>query len=220
MGCAGQWQDEPEGVGRAASLSLLDALDYRLDQGGSVQHCAGVQKYNGGRIPQAGPCLPFRHRRWRRISSTPALLAYTLKLEQQIAPSTTLTIGYNGSHSYHQILSGDLEREPAFTTLANGAIFYPTTTKPNPALANSTSWYSTGSGNYNSLVVDLRHDLAHGFAAARELYVFEESGQWVGVEYVGLGEYSGVYGGSVTAVAGPWAGGYGCAECCGVQWVV
>ncbi len=41
-------------------------------------------------------------------------------------------------------------------------IYYPTTTKANPALANTTSWWSGGTGNYNALMVDLRHDLAHG----------------------------------------------------------
>jgi hypothetical protein len=93
--------------------------------------------------------------------STPAVLSYTLKIEQQLAPATSLTIGYTGSHSYHQILSGDLN-EPAYEVLANNVIYYPTTTKANPALANSTSWWSGGSGNYNALIVDLRHDLSHG----------------------------------------------------------
>ena len=92
--------------------------------------------------------------------ATPSLLAYTLKVEQQVARSTSLTVGYDGSHSSHQILSGDLN-EPAYTE-ANGVIYYPTTTKANPKLANTTSWWSGGSGNYNALTVDVRHDLSHG----------------------------------------------------------
>jgi hypothetical protein len=93
--------------------------------------------------------------------ATPALVSYTLRLEQRLAPATTLSVGYLGSHSYNQILSGDLN-EPAFITRPDGMIYYPSTTKPNPALANTTSWFSTGIGNYNALVVDLRHDLTHG----------------------------------------------------------
>ncbi len=93
--------------------------------------------------------------------ATPALISYNLRIEQQLAPATTLSVGYLGSHSYHQILSGDLN-EPAFVTQPNGTIYYPSTTKPNPALANSTSWFSSGIGNYNALVVDLRHELTHG----------------------------------------------------------
>ena len=44
---------------------------------------------------------------------TPALVSYTFRIEQQLAPATTLSVGYLGSHSYHQILSGDLN-EPAY----------------------------------------------------------------------------------------------------------
>ena len=92
---------------------------------------------------------------------TPTLLAYNLKIEQQIAPSTTISAGYNGSHSYHQILNGDLN-EPAYTILGNGTIYYPTTTKANPAVANTTSWWSGGTGNYNALILDLKTDLRNG----------------------------------------------------------
>ena len=46
--------------------------------------------------------------------------------------------------------------------LANGRIFYPTTAKANPAVANTTSWWGGGSGNYNAVIFDLRHDLARG----------------------------------------------------------
>lgn len=140
--------------------SLLDALDYRLDQAAPYNT---VYSYTGGTVssPLSGTKAvspstvdPGIH--------TPALLAYTLKIEQQIAPRTSLTIGYDGSHSYHQILSADLN-EPAFT-FVNGRVFYPQTNNPkaNPALANTTSWYSGGSGNYNALIVDVRHQLAHG----------------------------------------------------------
>jgi len=139
--------------------SLLDALDYRLDQAAPFNT---VLAYSNTTVsnPTSGTASISPSTVQTDIR-TPALIAFTLKLEQQIAPSTTLTVGYNGSHSYHQILSGDLN-EPAYTVLPNGTIYYPNTTKANPALANSTSWYSTGSGNYNALVVDLRHDLAHG----------------------------------------------------------
>jgi hypothetical protein len=101
---------------------------------------------------------------------TPTLFSYDLKIEQQIAPATSLTIGYSGSHSYHQIMNGDLN-EPAYVIAANGQVFYPaggTSTTPaapvklNPAVANTTSWWAGASGNYNALVVDLRHSFNHG----------------------------------------------------------
>jgi hypothetical protein len=102
--------------------------------------------------------------------ATPSTLAWTLKLEQQIAPQTSLTLAYIGSHSYHQILSLD-ENEPAFVicpsaacpaSLAAGTVYYPTTVKVNPALTNTTSWTSSGDASYNALEVDVRRSYANG----------------------------------------------------------
>ena len=139
--------------------SLLDALDYRLDQAAPYNT---VNSYSSTTVtnpisgtPKISPSTVATN------ISTPALFSYTLRIEQQLAPSTSLTLGYNGSHSYHQILNGDLN-EPNFVVLANGVIYYPTTTKTNNAVANTTSWWSGGSGNYNAFIVDLRHNLTHG----------------------------------------------------------
>jgi hypothetical protein len=147
--------------------SLLDALDYRLDQAAPYNT---VYSYSG--TPVANPASGTPQVSPSTIDTgirTPALLSYNLKLEQQLAPATSISIGYNGSHSYHQILNGDLN-EPAYQ-IVNGSVFYPASGTPaapaapikaNPALANTTSWWAGGSGNYNALVVDFRHDLAHG----------------------------------------------------------
>jgi hypothetical protein len=155
-------------AGAGLHHSLLDALDYRLDQAAPFNT---VYSYSGTATtvatPTGGTALVSPSTVDTGIA-TPALLAYSLKIEQQIARSTSLTVGYDGSHSTHQILSGDLN-EPPFV-IQNGSVYYPNPTpatpsapiKANPALANSTSWWSGGSGNYNALVVDLRHDLAHG----------------------------------------------------------
>ena len=146
-------------AGAGLHHSLLDALDYRLDQAAPFNT---VYTYASTTVakPTSGTPLVSPSTVDSGIA-TPTLLAYTLKIEQQIAPSTTLSVGYDGSHSYHQILNGDLN-EPAYTVLANGTIYYPNTTRANPAVANTTSWWGGGTGNYNALIVDLRHDLANG----------------------------------------------------------
>jgi hypothetical protein len=146
-------------AGAGLHHSLLDALDYRLDQAAPYNT---IYSYSSSTVAAPTGTTPLISPSTVATDiSTPAGLSYTLKIEQQLAPATSLTIGYTGSHSYHQILSGDLN-EPAYEVLANNVIYYPTTTKANPALANSTSWWSGGSGNYNALIVDLRHDLSHG----------------------------------------------------------
>jgi hypothetical protein len=139
--------------------SLLDALDYRLDQAAPFNT---TLVYSGTTVttPVSGTGAISPSTEQTDIS-TPALLAYNLRVERQLTPSTVVSVGYLGSHSYHQILSGDLN-EPAFVVQPDGRIYYPTTTKPNPAFANTTSWFSAGSGNYNALVVDFRRNLARG----------------------------------------------------------
>jgi hypothetical protein len=146
-------------VGAGLHHSLLDALDYRLDQAAPFNT---VYSYSNTTVvnPTSGAAQVSPSTVDTGIR-TPTLLAYTLKIEQQIAPRATLEVGYDGSHSYHQILNGDLN-EPAFTVLPNGRIYYPTTTKANPAVANTTSWWSGGSGNYNAFMVDLKQELSHG----------------------------------------------------------
>jgi hypothetical protein len=151
--------------------TLLDALDYRLDQAApynTVYSYSGTATTETVATPTGGAALVSPSTVDPGIS-TPALFSYTLRVEQRIAPATSLAIVYNGSHSYHQILNGDLN-QPAYT-LVNGAVFYPASGTPaspaapikaNPAVANTTSWWSGGSGNYNALVADLRHDLSHG----------------------------------------------------------
>ena len=154
-------------AGAGLHHTLLDALDYRLDQAAPYNT---VYSYSGTTVanPTSGAGL-VSPSTVDPGSSTPALISYDFKIEQQIAPATSLTLAYNGSHSYHQIMNGDLN-EPAYTVV-NGQVFYPASGTPaapaapikaNPAVANTTSWWSGASGNYNALVVDLRHDLVHG----------------------------------------------------------
>ena len=150
--------------------SLLDNLDYRFDQAAPFNTTLSYSNSTDA-APTSGTAS-VSPSTVENDMSTPAVLAYTLRIEQQISRGTTLTVGYIGSHAYHQILSGDLN-EPAFVTcpnpacpgtdnLAPGTIFYPSATKLNPAVTNTTSWFSGGTANYNGLIVDVRRNLTHG----------------------------------------------------------
>jgi hypothetical protein len=158
------------GVHRA----LLDTLDYRLDQTApynstlsysntTVSNLASLSTSSatGGLVSPSNV---------QRNIETPTVLAWTAKIEQEIAPRTTLSVGYVGSHGYHQILSED-ENTPASiicpaaacpASLPTGTVYYPTTKLANPELANSTSWVSEGISNYNGLEVDVRRQYANG----------------------------------------------------------
>ena len=148
--------------------SLLDTLDYRLDQTAPFNTAESIKNiavsklaFTPGTPPPAGTLVSPSN--VQPDIATPAVPTWSLRIEQQIAPRTSLTVGYVGSHSYHQILSED-ENEPVPTYLANGSPYYPTGAQnANPDLANSTSWVSQGVAFYNALEVDVRRSFANGF---------------------------------------------------------
>jgi hypothetical protein len=147
---------------------LLDTLDYRLDQTAPFNTSESIKNISvsnlnitPGSPPPAGTKVSPSN--VQPDIATPAVLTWSLRIEQQVAPRTSLTVGYVGSHSYHQILSEDMN-EPLPTFLADGTAYYPTGAQnANPNLANSTSWVSQGVGLYNSLIVDLRRSFGSGF---------------------------------------------------------
>jgi hypothetical protein len=151
---------------------LLDTLDYRLDQTApfnTAESLSGVAvsslQFSPGTPPPAGTKVSPSN--VQPDIATPAVLEWSLRVEQQVAPHTSLTVGYVGSHSYHQILSEDMN-EPAPTFASNGQVYYPFTSPAtsaplaNTSLANTTSWVSQGVALYNALTADLRRSFTNG----------------------------------------------------------
>jgi hypothetical protein len=155
--------------------SLLDNLDYRFDQSAPFnttlsQSNVAVSSLNITTATQPSASSLISPSNVQPDIDTPAVVNWNLRVEQKIAANTSLTVGYVGSHGYHQVLSGD-QNEPAFVVcpsascpngVAAGTIYYPTTAKLNPLVANTTSWFSTGISNYNGLEMDLRRSFANG----------------------------------------------------------
>ena len=152
---------------------LLDTLDYRLDQTAPYNTAESIKSIavsnlniTPGVAPPAGTKISPSN--VDPALATPAVLDWSLRVEQELAPKTTLTVGYVGFHSYHQILSEDMN-EPVPTYASNGSVYYPIpsgdTAAPyaNPALANSTSWVSQGVGFYGALEADVRRTFGNGF---------------------------------------------------------
>ena len=147
--------------------SLLDTLDYRLDQTAPFNTAESIKNIPVSKLsiapgtsPPAGTLVSPSN--VQPDISTPAVINWSLRIEQAIAPHTTLTAGYIGSHSYHQILSEDMN-EPVPQFQPDGSPYYPAGSKnANPSLANSTSWVSQGVGSYNALEVDVRRSFVNG----------------------------------------------------------
>jgi len=155
--------------------ALLDTLDYRLDQAAPFNTTLSysnttVDKLSSLSTSTATGGLVSPSNVQPNIE-TPTVLGWTFKIEQEVAPHTALSIGYVGSHAYHQILSLD-QNTPSWVVcpevqcpagVANGTVYYTSTRLANPNLANSTSWISSGVSNYNALEVDVRKQYANGF---------------------------------------------------------
>jgi hypothetical protein len=146
---------------------LLDTLDYRLDQTAPFNTAESIKNIavsnliiTPGTPAPAGSLISPSN--VQPDIATPAVLSWTLRVEQEISPRTSITVGYVGSHSYHQILSEDMN-EPVPQVLADGTVYYPSGAQnANPELANSTSWVSQGVGLYNALEVDVRRSFGNG----------------------------------------------------------
>jgi carboxypeptidase family protein len=128
---------------------------------------------------------------------TPTVITYSLRVERELSPNTSLSVGYVGSHGYHELIGVDANApQPvvcpaspcpsnfpntavwgalAGTAVPAGTFFIaPGTKKPNPAIANTWTWFSEGTSSYNSLQVDLKRRFSHGLTV-RGVYTWSKS---------------------------------------------
>jgi hypothetical protein len=116
---------------------------------------------------------------------TPTLISWSLRVQQEITPDTSLTVGYIGSHGYHELIGIDAN-EPfpvicpaspcpatypatfpaplAGTPIPAGTYYVPTNVRANPRLANTWTWFSLGTSNYNAFEVDVNRRFRRGFS--------------------------------------------------------
>src|SRR6267154_5946111 len=155
--------------------ALNDNLSYRLDQNGPFNTVLALKNVAlssinivpGAPIPAGAKISPSGV---QPDLKTPTVESYSLKIEQQVTPSTSFAIGYVGSHGYHGLLSSDANvpvpaicpASPCPANLPAGTTYNP----PNAPLANAkvgntTSWFSEGISSYNGLEVDVSHRLSH-----------------------------------------------------------
>jgi hypothetical protein len=126
---------------------------------------------------------------------TPTLISWSLRVQQEVTPNTSLTIGYVGSHGYHE-LTGIDANEPfpvicpaspcpatypstfpaplAGSPIPAGTYYVPTNVRANPTIANTWTWFSLGSSNYHALQVDANHRFSHGFSL-RGVYTWSKA---------------------------------------------
>lgn len=154
---------------------LQDGLSYRLDQNAPFNTTVTLKNvpislfpFSPATIPAGGLIQPGGV---QPNLFTPMVEAYTLKVDRELTPNTVLSVGYAGSHAYHEIVSVDANEPipticpavPCPAGLAAGTLYYPKGAPlANPQLANTWTWFSEGDSSYNALEVDVRHRFSHG----------------------------------------------------------
>lgn len=165
--------------------ALLDNLSYRLDQDAPFNTVFAVKNiafssiaphatYAGAKVIPSGVQPDLQ---------TPTVESWSLKIEQQISPNTSLGVSYVGSHGYHELLSLDANL-PALTICPDspcpasypvGTVFYPANAPlTNSAVSNTTQWFSQGVSSYNGLAIDVHRHLARGLQF-RGVYTFSKA---------------------------------------------
>src|SRR5580658_2587375 len=167
---------------------LLDNLSYRLDQDAPFNTTVTLKNVAlsslaftpGGAIPAGGLISPAGV---QPNAYTPTVASYTLRVEQRLDQHTSLSVGYVGSHGYHELLSVDANvptpaicpASPCPATLPAGTLYIAKGTPlPNAALANTTSWFTEGVSSYNALQVDVNRRTSHGLTL-RGVYTYSKS---------------------------------------------
>ena len=170
---------------------LQDALGYRTDQNAPFNPVYSIAALPVSNLP-IDPTAPVPAKALlvpggvQPDMQMPTLISWSLNVQQEVSPNTVLTVGYVGSHGYHEVIGIDAN-EPFPTicpaspcpatypstfpgALANspvpaGSYYIPAKTpKANPTLANTWTWFSQGISNYNALQVDVNHRFSHNIS--------------------------------------------------------
>ena len=192
---------------------LQDALGYRADQNAPFNPTYSIANTTVSKlpidpsapVPAAAKLVPGGV---QPDMKTPTLISWSLRIARELSPNTALTVGYVGSHGYHELIGIDTNEpfpvicpaspcpatypvatppgpngNPPATTgfppglagqpVPAGSYFVPTTTRANPAIANTWSWFSEGVSSYNALQVDLNRRFSAGLTL-RGVYTFSK----------------------------------------------
>ncbi len=180
---------------------LQDALGYRMDQNAPFNPTYSIASLpvsslpinTAAPVPTKALLVPGGVQPNLKM---PTLISYTLAIEQEITPNTSLTISYVGSHGYHELIGVDANTPfpticpaspcPAVypanfpaglagTPVPAGTFYIPAgTPKANPTLANTWTWFSVGDSSYNALQLDFNHRFANDLSF-RAVYTWSKA---------------------------------------------
>ena len=180
---------------------LQDALGYRTDQNAPFNPTYSIAALPVSKLPLSTQSPPPSNALLvpggvQPDMKMPTLISYSLRVEQALTANTSLTVGYVGSHGYHEIVGLDANTPVpticpdspcpatypksfpealAGTAVPGGSYYIPTgRPKANPKIANTWTWFSVADSSYNSLQVDLNHRFSHDLSL-RGVYTWSKS---------------------------------------------
>ena len=180
---------------------LQDALGYRMDQNAPFNPVYSIANLQVSSLPEPISPIPAAAKLVpggvQPDMQTPTLISYSLRAEHELSPNTALTVGYVGSHGYHEIIGLDAnEPIPAIcpaspcpsvypagfgalggTAVPAGSYFIPLNApKANPAaiLTNTWTWFALGTSSYNALQVDVNRRFSDGLSV-RGVYTWSKA---------------------------------------------
>lgn len=180
---------------------LQDALGYRADQNAPFNPVYSLSNLSVASLP-IDPAKPVSSKALlvpggvQPDLKSPTLISYSLRVSREIDRNTSFTLGYVGSHGYHEIIGLDANTPPMTVCPASpcpavfpkafpaplagqpvpaGTFFIkPGTPKGNPKIGPTWTWFSLGTSNYNSLQADLNHRFSRGLSL-RGIYTFSKA---------------------------------------------
>ncbi len=179
---------------------LQDALGYRTDQNAPFNPSYSIANLPVASLPLPVSTIPgdakIEPGGVQPDLRTPTLISWSLRVQREVTPNTVFTLGYVGSHGYHQIVSLD-DNEPtpdlcpsatcpasyssnfpsplAGSAVPAGSYYIPANTPlANPSLGAAWAWFSEGSSSYNALQVDLNHRMSHSLQV-RAVYTWSKA---------------------------------------------
>ncbi len=179
---------------------LQDALGYRTDQNAPFNPTYSLPNASVARFP-ISPTAPIPATAKlvpggvQPDLNTPTLVSWSFRIQQELTANTVLSVGYVGSHGYHELLGIDAnEPSPvicpaspcpatyssnfpgvlANTPVPAGTYYVPTAIRANPALANTWTYFSEGDSSYNALQVDVNRRFNSGLSL-RGVYTWSKT---------------------------------------------
>jgi len=123
---------------------LQDALGYRTDQNAPSNPTYSIASLPVANLPiDPTAAVPAGAKLVpggvQPDLKTPTLISYSLRVEQELSPNTAVTLGYVGSHGYHELIGEDAnEPLPTICPAAPCPAVYPTYDPSQPTAATNS----------------------------------------------------------------------------------